>query len=65
MKKIIIKGKRNIDGMKGEKKNKRKVLENIKFENLFEEKSQIEWLNKLYLEQKDLIFKNSSSISST
>ena len=56
MKKIIIKGKRNIDGMKGEKKSKRKVLENIKFENLFKEKSQIEWLNKLFLEEKYIGF---------
>ena len=56
MKKIIIKGKRNIDGMKGEKKSKRKVIENIKFENLFKEKSQIEWLNKLFLEEKYIGF---------
>ena len=50
MKKIQIKGKRNIDSIKGVKKAKRKVVEKIENKELFKEKSQIEWLNRLYLE---------------
>ena len=51
MKQIIIKGKRNIDGMKGHKKHKRKIVDNISNKQLFKKMSQIEWLNKLYLEE--------------
>ena len=52
MKKIIIKGKRNIDGIKGNKSNKRKVVEKNTNKNLFKQMSQIKWLNKLLLEEK-------------
>tara|TARA_B100001123_G_scaffold134668_1_gene156269 strand:- start:128 stop:637 length:510 start_codon:yes stop_codon:yes gene_type:complete len=51
MKKVIIKGKRNIDGLKGKKTRKRKIIENINNKTLFEEKNQIMWLNKLFLEE--------------
>tara|TARA_B110001454_G_C12697826_1_gene425224 strand:- start:770 stop:1279 length:510 start_codon:yes stop_codon:yes gene_type:complete len=51
MKQIIIKGKRNIDGMKGHKKHKRKIVDNISNKQLFKKMSQLEWLNKLYLEE--------------
>ena len=51
MKQIIIKGKRNIDAMKGEKTHKRKIVENVSNKLLFKKLSQIEWLNKLYLEE--------------
>ena len=50
MKKIIINGKRNIDKIKGEK-GKRKITENID-KKVFNELSQVEYLNKLYLEEK-------------
>ena len=50
MKKIIINGKRNIDKIKGEK-SKRKITENID-KKVFNELSQVEYLNKLYLEEK-------------
>jgi len=49
MKKIQIKGKRNIDSIKGVKNAKRKIVEKIENKELFKEKSQIEWLNRLYL----------------
>ena len=52
MKKIIIKGKRNIDGIKGNKSNKRKVVEKNTNKNLFKQMSQIKWLNKLILKEK-------------
>ena len=48
MKKIVIKGKRNIDGIKGEKKKTRKITSNVS-KNLFNKISQVEYLNKLYL----------------
>ena len=51
MKKIIIKGKRNIDGMKKEKNKKRKVTESVKNKNLFNKLSQVEYLNKLFLDE--------------
>lgn len=53
MKKIEIKGKRNIDGIKGINKNKkttRKVTENIN-KGVFNKLSQVEYLNKLFLEE--------------
>ena len=50
MKKIIIKGKRNIEGIKGEK-GKRKITEKID-KKVFNELSQVEYLNKLYLNEK-------------
>ena len=50
MKKIIIKGKRNIDSLK-EGKATRKATEKIENKKLFEGLSQIEWLNKLFLEE--------------
>ena len=50
MKKIIINGKRNIDGIKGEKTKKRKITENIN-KNIFNKMSQVEYLNKLYLNE--------------
>ena len=48
MKKIVIKGKRNIDGIKGEKKKTRKITNNIN-KKVFNKVSQVEYLNKLYL----------------
>lgn len=51
MKQIIIRGKRNIDGMKGNKTNKRKVVEKNTNQNLFKQMSQIKWLNKLLLQE--------------
>jgi hypothetical protein len=51
MKKIIINGKKNIDGIKGEKTTKRKITENIN-KNIFNKMSQVEYLNKLYLNEK-------------
>ena len=51
MKSIKIKGKRNIDGFTSEKNKKRKVLEKINNDELFKQSRQIEWVNKLYLEQ--------------
>jgi hypothetical protein len=50
MKKIIIKGKRNIEGIKGEK-GKRKITEKVD-KKVFNELSQVEYLNKLYLDEK-------------
>jgi len=50
MKKIIINGKRNIDKIKG-KKGKRKITENVD-KKVFNKLSQVEYLNKLYLEEK-------------
>ena len=50
MKKIIINGKRNIDKIKGEK-GKRKITENVD-KKVFNKLSQVEYLNKLYLEEK-------------
>ena len=47
MKRIIIKGKRNIEKIKGEK-GKRKITENID-NSVFDKSSQVEYLNKLYL----------------
>lgn len=52
MKSIKIVGKRNIDGFSSKKEKKRKALENIDNEELFLKTRQIEWLNKLYLEQQ-------------
>ena len=56
MKKIQIVGKRNIDGIKNKKKEtKRKMVLDIKnkeTKEVLNSKSQIELLNKLYLEQK-------------
>ena len=49
-KKIIINGKRNIEGIKGEK-GKRKITEKVD-KKVFNELSQVEYLNKLYLDQK-------------
>ena len=51
MKSVKIIGKRNIDGFSSKKEKKRKVLENIKNDELFRKSRQIEWVNKLYLEQ--------------
>ena len=51
MKKIIIKGKKNVDGLKNNKNKKRKVVSEINNKNLFDKMSQVEYLNKLYLEQ--------------
>ena len=48
MKKIVIKGKRNIDGIKGEKKTTRKITDNVN-KKVFDKMSQVEYLNKLYL----------------
>ena len=48
MKKIVIKGKRNIDGIIGEKKTTRKVADNVN-KKIFDKMSQVEYLNKLYL----------------
>jgi len=50
MKKIIINGKRNIEKIKGEK-GKRKITENID-KKVFDKLSQVEYLNKLYLNEK-------------
>ena len=50
MKKIVINGKKNIDGFKGGKTKKRKITENIN-KNLFDKLSQVEYLNKLYLNE--------------
>ena len=50
MEKIIIKGKKNIDGIKGEKTKKRKVTEKIN-SKVFDKMSQVEYLNKLYLNE--------------
>ena len=49
MKRIIINGKRNIEKIKREK-GKRKVTENID-KNVFDKLFQVEYLNKLYLEE--------------
>lgn len=56
MKKIEIKGKRNIDGinkktMKTSKPPTRKITENIN-KQVFNKLSQVEYLNKLFLEEK-------------
>ena len=51
MKKIIIKGKKNVDGLKNNKNKKRKVVGEINNKKLFDKMSQVEYLNKLYLEQ--------------
>ena len=51
MKKIIINGKRNIDGLKNIKNKKRKITENIVNKKVFNKISQIEYLNKLFLEE--------------
>lgn len=51
MKKIIIKGKRNIDGISGKKEKTRKIVNNIKNKMIFNKLTQVEYLNKLYLEQ--------------
>ena len=51
MKKIIINGKRNIDGLKNKKNKKRKITENIVNKKVFNKISQIEYLNKLFLEE--------------
>ena len=48
MKKIVIKGKRNIDGIFGENKTTRKVTDNVN-KKIFDKMSQVEYLNKLYL----------------
>jgi hypothetical protein len=50
MKKIIIKGKRNIDGINGKKKSTRKISKNIN-KHVFNKLSQVEYLNKLFLEE--------------
>lgn len=50
MKKIVIKGKRNIDGIKGEKNKTRKITNNIN-KKVFNKVSQVEYLNKLYLRE--------------
>ena len=50
MKKIVINGKRNIEGIKG-KKGKRKITETVD-KQVFNEMSQVEYLNKLYLNEK-------------
>ena len=52
MKKIIIKGKRNIDGIKGEKNITRKLTHNVIHKKVFNKLSQVEYLNKLYLNEK-------------
>lgn len=51
MKKIIISGKRNIDGLTNKKNKKRKITENIVNKKVFDKISQIEYLNKLFLEE--------------
>ena len=51
MKQILIKGKRNIDGISKTKTKKRKITEKID-KNVFNKLSQVEYLNKLYLEEK-------------
>ena len=51
MKKIIIKGKRNIDGISGKKEKTRKIVNNIENKMIFNKLTQVEYLNKLYLEQ--------------
>jgi hypothetical protein len=51
MKKIIINGKRNIDGFKNDKNTKRKIVQEVKNKNLFNKLSQVEYLNKLFLEE--------------
>ena len=51
MKSIKITGKRNIDGFSSKKDKKRKVLENIDNDELFKSSRQIEWVNKLYLQE--------------
>ena len=48
MKKIVIKGKRNIDGITGEKNKTRKITSNVA-KKVFNKISQVEYLNKLYL----------------
>ena len=48
MKKIVIKGKRNIDGITGEKNKTRKITSNVS-KKVFNKISQVEYLNKLYL----------------
>ena len=52
MKKIIIKGKRNIDGMKGDKNITRKLTQSVIHKKVFNKLSQVEYLNKLYLNEK-------------
>ena len=52
MKKIIIKGKRNIDGLSNKKNKKRKITEKITNKKVFDKLTQIEYLNKLFLEEK-------------
>tara|TARA_Y100000022_G_scaffold196301_1_gene203159 strand:+ start:607 stop:1110 length:504 start_codon:yes stop_codon:yes gene_type:complete len=52
MKKIIIKGKRNIDGITGKTDKTRKVVDNITNKMIFNKLTQVEYLNKLYLEQQ-------------
>ena len=52
MKKIIIKGKRNIDGIKGDKNITRKITQSVIHKKVFNKLSQVEYLNKLYLNEK-------------
>lgn len=52
MKKIIIKGKRNIDSLSNKKNKKRKITEKITNKKVFDKLTQIEYLNKLFLEEK-------------
>ena len=52
MKKIIVKGKRNIDGLKKEKDVKRKIITDKINKKLFDKMSQVEYVNKLYLNEK-------------
>ena len=48
MKKIVIKGKRNIEGITGKKNKTRKITSNVT-KKVFNKISQVEYLNKLYL----------------
>ena len=52
MKKIIVTGKRNIDGLKKEKDVKRKIITDKINKKLFDKMSQVEYVNKLYLNEK-------------
>ena len=52
MKKIIVKGKRNIDSLKKEKDVKRKIITDKINKKLFDKMSQVEYVNKLYLNEK-------------
>ena len=61
MKKIIIKGKRNIEGIKGEK-GKRKITEKVN-KKVFNELSQVEYLNKVYLDKEYFVEKFTGNIS--